>query len=187
MALGNPRTGLPIGLFFLHTLAFTQLEVAFGLFVLDRFGYGARGAGAFLAGVGLVSATLQGGLIGRLAKRYSEANLIPLAFVLLAVAMFGAAFAYTPQFFAYCLFGVGLGMGIANPCLSSLTSKGATPSARGAIMGIYQSAGSLARVVGPPVAGLMFDRLGPGSPLLCSSALAAIALVVAITARKEFA
>ena len=42
--LSNPRAALPITLFFLHTLAFTQLEVSFGLFVLERFGFGHRTA-----------------------------------------------------------------------------------------------------------------------------------------------
>ncbi len=186
-ALVNKRTSLPISLFFLHTLAFTQLEVAFGLFVLAKFGFGARGAGGFLAGMGLVSAILQGGLIGRLSKRYGESNLLPIAFLFLMISLCGAAFAPHPLSFAFCLLGVAIGMGIANPCLSSLASKGAAPTRRGAVMGIYQSGGSLARVVGPPMAGFLFDRLGPGSPLLCSSMLMAGGLAVALASRRKFA
>jgi DHA1 family tetracycline resistance protein-like MFS transporter len=184
-SFGKFRTGLPIGLFFLHTLAFTQLEVAFALFVLARFGYGPRGAGGFLAGMGVISAVLQGGLIGRLAKKYGEAGLLPVAFFLLMIGMAAAAFAGTPTLFALALLPVAAGMGIANPCLSSLTSKGAAVSKRGAVLGIYQSAGSLARIVGPPVAGFLFDGVGPQAPLLCSSGLVGLGLAVALTTRHR--
>ena len=172
-------------LFFLHTLAFTQLEVAFGLFVLARFGLEARDAGKLLAFMGLVSAMLQGGLIGRLTKRFGEQNLVPAALALMVIAMFAAAFAYNQMIFTICLFGIALGMGITNPCLSSLTSKGAAPGRKGSILGVYQSAGSLARVSGPPVAGVLFDRLGPASPLLTASGLAAMATVLSFVGRKS--
>jgi DHA1 family tetracycline resistance protein-like MFS transporter len=181
--LAEPRTGLPIALFFLHTLAFTQLEVSFGLFVLERYGYGPRGAGGFLAGMGVVSAMLQGGMIGRLSKKYGELSLVPAAFVFLMVGMAAAAFAPTPTWFAICLLSVAIGMGIANPCLSSLVSKGAPAAKRGAVMGLYQSGGSLARIVGPPIAGYAFDRAGSGTPLLCSSALVFGAFTLALAGR----
>lgn len=186
-ALGDLRTALPIGLFSLHTLAFTQLEVAFGLYVLAKFGIGARGAGGFLAGMGVVSAALQGGLIGKLAKRHGEANLVPIAFLFLSVSLIGAAFAPGPTLFGICLLGVSIGMGIVNPCLSSLASKGAPASRRGSVLGIYQSGSALARVFGPLLAGYLFDRFGPESPLLISSVLMAGGLAVALTYRKAFA
>lgn len=186
-ALANARTALPIALFFLQTLAFTQLEVAFGLFVLERFGYDARGAGAFLAGMGVVSATLQGGLIGRLSKKYGELNLVPIAFISLMVGMATAPFAPTPAAFALCLLFVAIGMGIANPCLSSLVSKGAPVNKRGNVLGLYQSAGSLSRIVGPPVAGFLFDRFGSGTPLLASSGLMLLALLTALGGRGRLA
>jgi len=186
-ALANPRTGLPIALFFFNTLAFTQLEVSFGLFVLERFGYGPRGAGGFLAGMGVVSAMLQGGMIGRLSKKFGELKLIPAAFAFLMAGMAAAAFAPTPLLFAFCLLSVAIGMGMANPCLSSLASKGAPAAKRGSVMGIYQSAGSLSRIVGPPVAGFLFDRLGSGTPLLASSGLIGIALFTALAGRTRLA
>jgi DHA1 family tetracycline resistance protein-like MFS transporter len=183
--LADPRTGLPIALFFLHTLAFTQLEVTFGLFVLERYGYDARGAGGFLAGMGVVSAILQGGMIGRLSKKYGELGLVPVAFIFLSIGMAAAAFAPTPVVFAVCLLSVAIGMGMANPCLSSLASKGAPISKRGAVMGIYQSAGSLARIVGPLIAGWAFDKLGSGIPLLASSALTLFAFAVSLLGRRR--
>jgi DHA1 family tetracycline resistance protein-like MFS transporter len=186
-ALTNPRTAWPIGLFFLHTLAFTQLEVAFGFYVLFKFGYEAHGAGWFLAGMGFVSALLQGGLIGRLSKKYGEARLLPFGFLVMAVSMAAAPFAPDAFVFSICLLGIATGMGISAPCLSSLTSKGAPASTRGAVMGVYQSGSSLARVLGPPAAGLLYDKVAPGSPLLVSGAIVFAGFLLTLAAKSKLA
>jgi DHA1 family tetracycline resistance protein-like MFS transporter len=184
-AFAEKATSIPIGLFFLNTLAFTQLEVVFGLFVLTRFGYDARNAGWLLAGIGVVSALLQGRFIGTLAKKFGEKNLLPVGFLLLALALVAAAFAGHPTAFKVALFFLAIGQGLVNPSLSSLVSKGAPTSRRGSIMGIYQSAGSLSRVLGPPIAGFLFDFSGPATPLLVSSAFMAVALFGSLLGRRK--
>lgn len=186
-ALDSRTTSVPILLFFLNTLAFTQLEVVFGLFVLHRFGYGARDAGWLLAGIGIVSAILQGGLIGRLAKTFGEINLLPAGFALLAISLVEAAWAPLPLVFISALFFLAIGNGLVNPSLSSLVSKGAPASRRGSVMGIFQSAGSLSRVIGPPMAGLLFDQIGPAVPLLVSAAIMGLALIGALAGRRAMA
>lgn len=186
-AFSRKPTSVPVALFFLNTLAFTQMEVIFGFFVLARFGYGARNAGYLLAGTGFVSALLQGGLIGRLAKKFGEKNLLPFGFLALGLALTGAAFSPTPGFFMLALFFLAVGNGLVNPSLSSLVSKGALPGRQGTIMGIYQSAGSLSRIIGPPVAGFLFDQIGPPVPLLVSAGIMAAALLAAILYKGELA
>lgn len=183
----SAATAIPVGLFFLNTLAFTQLEVVFGLFVLMRFGFDALHAGWLLAGIGVVSAILQGGLIGRLAKKFGERNLLVVGFLLLALSLVGAAFAPRPEIFMVSLFFLAVGSGLVNPSLSSLVSKGAPISRRGSVMGVYQSAGSLSRVLGPPAAGFLFDRLGPSSPLLLSAAIMGAGLIGALLGRRKLA
>lgn len=185
VAFAKGTTAIPIVLFFLSTLAFTQLEVVFGLFVLSRFGFEARDAGWLLAGMGLVSAFFQGGLIGRLAKKYGERNLLPVGFFFFTLCLAGAALSPTVLIFTLFLFGVAVGNGLVNPSLSSLVSKGAPGDKRGGVMGIYQSAGSLARVIGPPAAGLMFDRMSTASPILLSSGLMAVALAGSLMGKRK--
>jgi MFS family permease len=48
-------------------------------------------------------------------------------------------------------------------------------------MGVYQSAGSLARIVGPPVAGFLYDVQGIGVPFVAAATLSLLAGVVAAT------
>ena len=187
LAISRNSTALPITLFFLSTFAFTQLEVVFALFVLERFSYQARDAGWLLAGMGLVSAFLQGGLIGKLAKKFGETNLVILGFFLFFIFLGLAPLAPTPKIFALFLLGVAMGSGLVNPSLSSLVSKSAKPEQRGQIMGIYQSAGSLARIMGPPLAGFLFDRLGSASPIFLSSIVMCGALIIASVGKRKMA
>ncbi len=186
-AFARPQTAVPVSLFFLNTLAFTQLEVIFGLYVLALFGYGARDAGWLLAGMGVVSAVLQGGLIGRLAKKYGEVALAVTGFALMAFTLVGSASAATPTVFILFLLGLAVGNGLVNPSLTSLASRGAPEDRQGMVMGVYQSAGSLARVFGPPLAGFLFDYLAPSAPILLSSVLMAFAWVFIVATRSKLA
>lgn len=186
-AFSNGATALPIALFFLSTLAFTQLEVVFGLFVLEKFSFGPRDAGWLLAGMGIVSAFLQGGMIGRLAKKYGETLLLITGFFFFSLSLMAASYAPTVGFFAISLVGIAIGSGLVNPSLSSLVSKGAPEDKRGLIMGMYQSSGSFARIVGPPAAGLIFDRWNPSSPIFLSGLIMGMGFFFAIVGKKRFA
>lgn len=174
-AMGDHRTRLATISFFLVTLAITQMEVCFAIFVLARFGLGAREAGWLLAFMGIVMVLIQGGLIGKLSKRFGESRLIASGVVLMALGL--VTFALAPKvavlFLALSL--LALGNGITNPSLSSLASKGASIDSRGATMGVYQSAGSLARVIGPPVAGILYDRVGMNAPFLVAGGIMMLA------------
>ena len=176
--LSHRSTATPMILFFLSTLAFTQLEVSFGLFVLEKFGFAARKAGMLLAGMGIVMVMVQGGLIGKLVGKFGEKALIIFGFACMAAAMAAAGFSSTVTLFALSLFFIAIGNGVTNPSLSSTMSKASPEHARGAYMGIYQSAGSLARIIGPPVSGFLFDHAGIASPILVSSVLMTITCII---------
>lgn len=169
--LANKATALPVILFFFSTLAFTHLEVSFALFVLERFDYTARKAGLLLGGMGLVMVMIQGGLIGKLVKKFGERRLLHFGFFCMAIAMAGAGLSFTVPLFAFFLFFIAIGNGLVNPSLSSLMSKASPENTRGAFMGAYQSAGSLARIIGPPISGLLFDKAGIASPIFVASFL----------------
>ena len=71
-----------------------------------------------------------------------------------------------------------IGSGMCNPSLTTLVASSAPEDRRGEVLGFQQSAGALARVVGPPLAGLAFDRVGIGAPY----SLGALVFLVAIGA-----
>ena len=73
---------------------------------------------------------------------------------------------------------LALGMGATQPSINSLISRRAGIDQQGEIMGVAQSAGSLARVVGPLVAGALFAEFGSKSPFLWGAALVVAALAI---------
>jgi MFS family permease len=184
-SLGDARTRIAVLLFFLLTLAATQTETAFALFVQARHGYGAREAGLLLGLTGLVMAGVQGRLIGPLTRRFGEAWLAAAGALALALGLVGLAASPLAALLPLPLALLGLGMGLTHPSLQSLASRGAAPGRQGATMGVYQSAGSLARIAGPPAGGWLYDVPGIQVPFLAAAALSLVACfaIVAWSAR----
>lgn len=176
--LSQAKTGLAILLFFLVTFAFAQLETTFALLVLERFDLGAKQAGQVLALMALVMVFIQGGAIGKLVKSLGEVRLILIGTALMACALSIASMTYNLWGFVAALLFQALGFAITNPSLLSITSRNAAGEFQGSTMGLYQSAGSLARVLGPLMAGYLFDHLGSQFPFLSASALFALAFLM---------
>ncbi len=76
---------------------------------------------------------------------------------------------------------LAVGQGCVSPSITSLVTQHAPPDRRGEALGFQQSASAVGRVVGPPAAGAMFDRVGIWSPYLAGSVLCAAALGLLVT------
>jgi MFS family permease len=81
------------------------------------------------------------------------------------------------------------GQGLVTPTLSSAVGGRAHADRRGSAYGLQQSAGGLARVVGPALAGLLFQDAGAAAPYVFGAALvvAALALVPGVTDHRQLA
>ena len=150
----------PIGvLFFLTFISTCGLMIfagVFGLYALERFGYGPQAVGVMMMVLGLVSAVAQGVLAGPLTKRWGDEAVIKVSF-LAAVLGFGLMLlsdSYSTILLATAFFGFSTALQI--PALTSLTSRLATVP-QGIAMGLSNSFISLGRIVGPVLGGYVFD------------------------------
>ena len=143
---------------FIFTLGVNQLESIFGFFMLDRFGYDAREVGYVLALMAFLMAVIQGGLIKRLVMRFGEKRLLSAGAALLALAFFFIPQSHSVALLLIPLSVSSLGRGIGQPSLMSLVSRGGGEETHGSVMGAFQSSASLARVIGPILAGFLYDR-----------------------------
>ena len=182
--LAHPLTRLAIGTSFLVTVAVTQMEVCFAIFMAAKFGYDARHAGMLLGLMGVVMVVMQGGLIGKLSKRFGEIPLIRVGAAIAAASLFSFAVAPTIGGVVLALILYAVGGGMINPSLSSLASKGAPADLRGSTMGVYQSAGSLARVIGPPTAGWLYDQTSQSAPFFSGVVLLGLVVVIAVSFKE---
>ena len=169
-------------LLFAGLLAITAralMETIFGLWSEAILNWGPMHLGLSLAFFGLIGAGLQGGAAGRIASRIGDRALLQIGLAIFALGFIALIFT-AERWLAYtglCLLAVGAGLW--TPALQGMVSKSASASDQGEVMGLYQSAGALARVIGPLAAGPIFDAFGPASPywlavLLCLAAMVAI-------------
>lgn len=170
----QPKTFTPILLFFLVTFGFSQMEGIFGYFVKDRFHLDSKGAGYLHSLMALVMIPVQGKAIGRLVKIFGEIKLVFFGTLLASLALLGASLGHYP-FFIFSLLVLGLGYSLINPSLTGLTSKSVSADLQGGTLGLYQGAGSLARTLAPPLAGLIYDHLGKGFPFWSAALFFALA------------
>jgi DHA1 family multidrug resistance protein-like MFS transporter len=155
-ALSSRPLGILLTMAFLVSFGLTCFQGIFGLYALERFGYGTEEVGWILAVVGIVAALTQGVLTGPLTKRWGEA-------VVIKVTLLGSAVAFVLLLTANTLPAVLLTIALftvpnalLRPAVISLTSKRADTE-QGVAMGLNNSFNSLGRIAGPIWAGFVFD------------------------------
>jgi len=164
---------------FFSVLPFAGFEATFSLFGGSRFNLTEAGTAAVFLAVGLLMSAVQGGLIGPLTQRFGSLNLLRVGQVCVAAGMLflGAAVIWPVLIIALVL--MVIGAGISSPSLTTLVANSAPEAKRGEVLGFQQSSNALARVIGPPLAGLAFDHIGVGAPFTLGAGVYLIAIVVA--------
>jgi DHA1 family tetracycline resistance protein-like MFS transporter len=153
-----------------------------------RFNWGPRQNGASFFVVGLVSAIVQGGLLGRLLKTFGERRLVlaGLASSTLAYVAYGLA---PHGWMMYAIAGLNLLGFTVGSALSAVVSKAAPPTEQGLAMGSLSSLNSAVAVLGPLLGLPLLARVSHlppgdvriGATFFLSAALSACALVLATT------
>jgi multidrug resistance protein len=165
-SLRNPRLGFVLTIYFLGIVAFSIMTATFSLFMMFRLGYDAFHNGWVFAFVGIISAIVQGGLIGRLVKKFGEPSLVIVGALLFSASLLVIPFVKpTTGLLAILAIGAAtaIGQALSAPSLSSLASKSASAGEQGVVLGVTQSVASLARAVGPLLAAvLIHDVLHKG-------------------------
>jgi len=153
-----------------YQVAFTGMENTIVFLTLALFAYSPRdNAWLFLFnGACMIFAQ---GLARQLVKRLGQRKVVILGMLIAAVAFVGVALIPTPTpatpspAWSKGAFYLGLGLisfatGLILPSVSALVSLYSDSSEQGRNLGILRSAGSLARVIGPVTAALLYFHFG---------------------------
>ena len=158
-SLKQPRLAFVLVIYFLFIVAFSIMTSTFSFYTMFRFGYDAQHTGYLFAYVGVIAIIIQGGLIGRLVKRFGELPLVIVGAFCFAISLFAVPFVSPAAGgLAALLIGGGVfsaGNSLATPALTSLASKSVGATEQGTILGVTQSVASLARAVGPSLAAIL--------------------------------
>jgi DHA1 family tetracycline resistance protein-like MFS transporter len=172
-----------LALYFLTFLSMTTLQVALPLLVSSRFRWSEEDVGHVFALYGLVGLLTQGLLIGRLMTTLGARNILLVGALASCIGLLVIAFAAKAPEAVAGMVTMSLGVGLTNPVLSTLASEYAGPGRQGAVLGVAQSAGGLARTVGPIGSGVLYARLGPTTPFVGGAFSSLLALVVVLSMR----
>lgn len=165
--LGRPQLrGLYVQ-FFLYTFAFSIFISGFALFAERRFVHGdpplpwtAREVGFLFAFAGFVGIIWQGGIIGRLVKKYGEFQLSIAGFI----ALIGAycLIVLVPSNSYGPMMGITIvnsfGNGVLRPVITSRITQAVGRHEQGVAIGISGSLSSLAMMMAPPTGGFLIDH-----------------------------
>ncbi|GAB2957049.1 MFS transporter [Nonomuraea fastidiosa] len=164
---------------FLAMAAFVGMETTLAFLGRDRYGWDATSIGLALAAAGVAMAAAQAGLVPWLARRWGDSRVAAAGAVTMTVCMVAVAVSGTwwQGLAAVCL--LAAGHGLLTPTVSSLLAACGPSERRGARLGTGQSAAAAARVVGPALAGLLFDA-GTALPYLAGAVAAALAAVAVL-------
>jgi DHA1 family tetracycline resistance protein-like MFS transporter len=184
-ALKIPNLGLLLVLTFLSTLVFAGLEATFAMWSRRQFGWGPEQNGYLFAFVGLLSALIQGGLIGRLTQKFGENGLIIQGALALSLGIAMIPFSSNIIILIIAMSIAGYGFSIISPALNSLISLQTSSEKMGEIMGVTRSASTMARFIGPAWAGFLFGTLGSDWPYFAGALIMLIVLILGIKNLKQ--
>ena len=200
--LAQPKIGLLILIFFLATFAFSCFESTLPLLVSDNFNLGltmdetkpAMTVISLFVFCGVIGAFIQGGLIGRLVKKFGEPKLIAFSLLLTGVSLallpfmkgdgplrwsavlHAADWPWIKMLLALALLAVG--SSLTRAPLFGLLSNLTPANEQGATLGVAQSAGALARIVGPLFAAMLYVHV-PLLPYVICGAISILAGILA--------
>lgn len=185
---------------FCFSLSFAGMESTMALFTEDLFSWGALEIGILMTFIGVNMVVFQGLVVGRAVARLGETTTLAIGLMMLAIGMatIGGIDHYSPwlgldpvtpdghaSVSSWILLAIGGmamsgGNGLTMATSSALVSRVSSDETQGLNMGLKESASSLARVTGPVLAGLLFQHLDPGAPMLLGGLVAVINFKLAL-------
>lgn len=146
-------------LYFLIFLGFNIFYTAFPIHAATGLEWSITQLGIFLSFLSLVMVLVQGPVLGRLTRSYSDALLATIGSVILGTNfLLLLSERVSIIYLAALLF--ALGNGLMWPTFLSILSKMAGERYQGAVQGFASSAGSFASIIGLITGGFLYDSLG---------------------------
>ncbi|HEX3857264.1 MAG TPA: MFS transporter [Verrucomicrobiae bacterium] len=172
--LAQPKLGLLICVFFFATFCFTCFESTFPLLAKHQFAVGEKSLnnriGYLFTYAGVIAALVQG-VIGKLVKKFGEPKLIFSSLIVFAIGLAALPFQTHLTGILIVIALLAIGSGLNRPPVFGMISLSSSPHEQGANLGVAQSFGSLARILGPIFASTLFF-VKPSLPYLICGGIA---------------
>lgn len=186
--------------YFWYMISFSGMEFTLTFLAVHRFNFRPHEIAGMFVLIGFTLILVQGLAVRRLAAPVGERNLAltgmvvgGVAFLVLSQAGVSLEQASLEETMAqkwefmnipFFLFGILLmsaGVAMISPCLTAMTSLFSDENRQGFHLGVFRSAGSLARATGPLLAAIIYFRFGSSVAYLTGACLLVLPLLVLLT------
>ena len=154
-----PSMKLLLAVYFLVFLAFNLFYVAFPVYAATGIRWSLGEIGIYFSVMSLMMALVQGPVLKRLSKRWSDRTLVLGGSILLA-----ASFPFFAATSAGLIYGgtalLAVGNGLMWPSLLAMLSAMTDKTVQGAVQGFASSTGAVASIAGLLLGGVLYESLG---------------------------
>jgi DHA1 family tetracycline resistance protein-like MFS transporter len=191
--LGRPILAMMVLMGFFVFFAMTNFETTFPFWAHAGFGWGPQQVGSIFMYLGFCVMVTQIFIVGRLTPIFGEGKLLLFATCLYIFGLLFMAtvpFNYEPASWKVMMIGItftAMGGAMFNTASTSWVSKQAGDQERGAVLGLFQSAGWLGRSIGPTVSGLLFQTVSHNAPLFAGALLMVPVFIIVTAIRRHTA
>ena len=175
------RTNL---VYLLYMLAFSGMEFTLTFLAVERFQFSPAQNGGMFVFIGFVLILVQGGIVRRLAGPVGEKRLAVTGIACGIAAFLILAVALNLELFFGALALMAFSIGLVSPTLSALVSLYTKEEEQGAAIGVFRSAGSLARAIGPLLAAFAYFAYGSKSAYLFGAVIVILPFILALKLPK---
>ncbi|MCR5875100.1 MFS transporter [Phenylobacterium sp. J426] len=165
---GHPVLTLVFGTIFFGFFASSALWSVLGLWMDARFHWGPREVGFVMAMTGIAAALTQGMVAGVMVRRLGQGPTIAVGLVAAAVTTCAMAASPWGWLAAVLLVASVVGHAAWQPAAMAIASQSTTSDRQGAVLGAATASGSLSRVLGPLLGGVLFSKIGPWAPVFAA-------------------
>jgi MFS family permease len=164
--------------YLIYMTAFSGMEFTLTFLAVDRFLFSTVQNGIMFVYIGILLVLTQGLLVRRFSPVLGEYKLssMGLASGVVAFILLSQSTGLTLFFIALAF--MALSIGLTSPSMSALVSLSANEKEQGEILGLFRSAGSFARTIGPLIASSMYFLLGDKIAYLLGAVLVIVAIIL---------
>ena len=170
-ALAHPELRPLMLVWTIAPFAFAGYTVALPLWATARLGWKDAELGYFFIIVGLVAASVQGGLFRVLTRYFGDRRLLITGMLGMALSIAVVPFLGSSRAVYAWTVVLAFSNSIMAPAATGLVSAFAAANAQGTVLGVAQSLGALGRFSGPEIIGGVYDRVTPTVAFLVAGAV----------------
>ncbi|MHA0858321.1 MFS transporter [Paenibacillus sp. CMAA1364] len=174
---------LSLFIVFVSSFGLANYETVFGLFVDHKFGFTPKDIAYIITFGSISGAVVQATMFGWILNKFGDRNVISFSLLMSGIFVFLTLFVHKYWLILVVTFIVFLAMDVLRPAISTQMSKVA-PHQQGYVAGLNSAYTSLGNIMGPIVAGFLFD-ININYPYVCAAIILVLSFFLSMVAKRS--